>query len=218
MTDAQIVPMFPLGTVLVPHMPLALRLFEPRYLKMLGELLDSSEPEFGVVLIERGHEVGGGDQRAAVGTMARILEVEAPEGFMSVLATGTRRFRVQSWLGDDPYPRAAVTVLPDLEWDESLGPQFEQTESVVRHALAVHNDHAETWPHDVQISEESIVASWQLAGMTPVGALDQYKLVRAESTHELLAMTDEFARGALTTVQMIWGDEDEVDDHPEWEG
>jgi len=217
MTDAQIVPMFPLGTVHMPHMPLALRLFEPRYLKMLGELLDSPEPEFGVVLIERGHEVGGGDQRAAVGTMARILEVEAPEGFMSIIATGGSRFRVENWLDDDPYPRAEVTILPDVEWDESLRPQLEETESVVRHALAVHNEHGETWSHDVQISEDPVAASWQLAGMTPVGALDQYKLVRAESTQELLAMTDTFAREALSTVRMIWGEEDEADDHPGWE-
>lgn len=53
------IPMFPLGSVLFPHMPLPLRLFEPRYLKMLGDLLEQPDPEFGVVLIERGHEVGG---------------------------------------------------------------------------------------------------------------------------------------------------------------
>ena len=54
------IPMFPLGSVLFPHMPLPLRLFEPRYLKMLGDLLEQPDPEFGVVLIERGHEVGVG--------------------------------------------------------------------------------------------------------------------------------------------------------------
>jgi len=205
--------MFPLGTVLLPHMPLALRLFEPRYLKMLGELLDSPEPEFGVVLIERGQEVGGGDQRAAVGTMARILEVEAPEGFMRVVAVGTSRFRVERWLDDAPYPRAEVTALPDLEWDETLRAQLDETEAVVRHALAVHNEHAETWPPDVQVSEEPIPACWQLAGMTPVGSLDQYKLVRAGSTRELLTTTDEFARVALSTVRMIWNGEDDGDDH-----
>ena len=55
--------MFPLGTVLFPHTPLALRIFEQRYLMMLGRVLDDDEPSFGVVLIERGSEAGGGDQR-----------------------------------------------------------------------------------------------------------------------------------------------------------
>ena len=49
-------PMFPLGSVLFPYTPLPLRVFEPRYLTMIGHLLDDDDPQFGVVLIERGHE------------------------------------------------------------------------------------------------------------------------------------------------------------------
>ena len=52
-----VMPMFPLGTVLLPAMPLSLRIFEERYLKLLGDLVTSENPEFGVVLIERGPEV-----------------------------------------------------------------------------------------------------------------------------------------------------------------
>ena len=50
-------PVFPLGSVLFPHMPLALRVFEERYLKMIGALLETDDLVFGVVLIERGSEV-----------------------------------------------------------------------------------------------------------------------------------------------------------------
>ena len=53
-------PMFPLGSVLFPYMPLRLRVFEERYLIMLAELLKNEDSRFGVVLIERGREVGGG--------------------------------------------------------------------------------------------------------------------------------------------------------------
>jgi Lon protease-like protein len=55
-------PMFPLGSVLFPHMPLPLRVFEERYLVMLSRILADDPAEFGVVLIERGQEVGGGDR------------------------------------------------------------------------------------------------------------------------------------------------------------
>ena len=55
--------MFPLSSVLMPYMPLPLRIFESRYLVMLGRLLDDDDPQFGVVLIERGPEAGGGEQR-----------------------------------------------------------------------------------------------------------------------------------------------------------
>src|SRR5580658_2819799 len=63
--------MFPLGTVLVPHGVLPLHVFEPRYRVLMFDCLRGTR-EFGVVLIERGSEVGGDDQRFAVATVARI--------------------------------------------------------------------------------------------------------------------------------------------------
>ena len=68
--------MFPLGSVLFPYTPLVLRVFEPRYLTMMGHLLDREDPEFGVVLIERGLEAGervivDGVQKAQPGAVVR---------------------------------------------------------------------------------------------------------------------------------------------------
>ena len=65
--------MFPLGKVLVPGEVLPLHVFEPRYRQLVVDLLaaDDRPPEFGVVLIERGWEVGGGDARTDIGTVAR---------------------------------------------------------------------------------------------------------------------------------------------------
>ena len=65
--------------------------------------------EFGVVLIERGSEVGGGDTRFAVGTIARVVRVqELPDGGFALATVGIRRVRVERWLADDPYPQAEV--------------------------------------------------------------------------------------------------------------
>lgn len=66
------IPMFPLGTVLLPGAYLPLHVFEPRYRRLVQACLEGS-PEFGVVLIERGSEVGGGERRFDVGCVARIL-------------------------------------------------------------------------------------------------------------------------------------------------
>src|SRR2546427_2200311 len=105
-------PMFPLGTVLLPYVVLPLRVFEPRYQALTRHVLAGTR-EFGVVLIERGFEVGGGDERFDVGTVARILEAaEAPDGRWRLLTVGSRRIRVEQWLEDDPYPRAMVLDLP----------------------------------------------------------------------------------------------------------
>src|SRR3954451_2524045 len=111
-------PMFPLGNVLLPFMPLRLRVFEQRYLVMLSNLLQTEAAEFGVVLIERGQEVGGGEKRFRCGTVAEITTLGTQDGFIGVLAEGRGRFRVDTWLDDDPHPRAEVTPIPDLTWDD----------------------------------------------------------------------------------------------------
>ena len=111
--------MFPLGSVLFPGMPLPLRVFEPRYVAMVSSVLRETEHEFGVVLIERGSEVGGGDVRFGVGTVARIVSVEQTADSIMLLSTGTARFEVVRWLEDDPFPRAQVRELPALEFHES---------------------------------------------------------------------------------------------------
>jgi hypothetical protein len=196
--------MFPLGSVLFPHMPLALRLFEPRYLQMLGALLEEESPEFGVVLIERGHEVGGGDHRFAVGTMAQILEVDAREGYVALVARGTHRFTVARWQPEDPYPRADIDRLPEFEWDEALTPLRAHAEHEVRRALLSAAEFGGGWPSDVALAEEPVAACWQLAAITPVGALDQVALLQAATLEDLLAMTAEAARQAREAIRLGW--------------
>ncbi|MDQ2726260.1 MAG: LON peptidase substrate-binding domain-containing protein, partial [Actinomycetota bacterium] len=71
-------PLFPLGTVMFPGTALPLHVFEPRYRALMDDLTGGElgtpliTPEFGIALIERGHEVGGGDQRSRIGTVARL--------------------------------------------------------------------------------------------------------------------------------------------------
>ncbi|TFC00053.1 MULTISPECIES: LON peptidase substrate-binding domain-containing protein [Cryobacterium] len=180
-------PMFPLGAVLFPHMPLHLRVFEQRYLVMMARVLDAETAVFGVVLIERGQEVGGGEHRFGIGTVARITQIEAPEGFVGVVAHGERRIEVLEWLDDDPYPQASVRELPELEWDDELFPLRERAERVVRRALALASEFTEQpWAPDVELSGDPAVAAWQLAAIAPVGPLDQIELLRSESMEALL--------------------------------
>ena len=122
--------MFPLGSVLFPAMPLALQVFEERYLKMMGTVLDAEESEFGVVLIERGSEVGGGDQRFDIGTTAQVLQVEAPDGPLQVVARGGRRFRVSKWIEEEPFPRAEVEFLDVFDPGDVPGEELVLTENV----------------------------------------------------------------------------------------
>ena len=179
--------MFPLGSVLFPHMPIALRVFEDRYLVMLARVLDTDDPQFGVVLIEHGHETGGGDRRFRIGTMAHITEVSSGDDHVSLVARGGRRVEVLDWLEDDPHPVAIVRELPDFEWDDALAAMHEEAEHIVRRTLARTTEFAQTsWGADVQLSDDPIESAWQLAAIAPLGPIDQLALLQSGSPAELL--------------------------------
>lgn len=197
--------MFPLGSVLLPAMPLQLRVFEERYLLMLSELVAAKDARFGVVLIERGFEVGGGDHRFSMGTVADILQVVAEDGVVGLSAQGSSRFEIVEWLDDAPHPRAEVRVLPDLVWDEALEPLLVETEQLVRRTLAEASEFADTgWSPDVELAEDPMDRCWQLAGITPLGDLDRQSLLRVTSTEELLHRTAELTRDARLPFSMPW--------------
>jgi Lon protease-like protein len=190
-----IMPMFPLSSVLFPYMPLRLRVFEERYLIMLAELLKNEDAQFGVVLIERGWEVGGGEQRFDLGTIAEITQLGAQEGFVGLVAQGGRRFAVTQWLKDAPHPRAEISEIADLEWDIGLWQLREETEQLVRRTLAVASEFAgNVWPADIELSPDPAAAAWQLAAIAPLNALDQVRLLRAGSFEELLGRVSELTQ------------------------
>jgi Lon protease-like protein len=185
-------PMFPLGTVLMPAMPLSLRIFEERYLKLTGDLIVQENPEFGVVLIERGPEVGGGEKRLGIGTLASVQDIGTLDQFYGVESIGTQRFRVNAWLPDDPYPMADIDFIPDLIWDESLMSEKLQLEIRVRNLLAFASEFGDLqYGPDTPLGDDPVDACWQLAGVLPLGPLDQMDLLISESTQELISRTNE---------------------------
>ena len=205
--------MFPLGSVLLPGMPLPLRVFEPRYVAMLASVLGEPEREFGVVLIERGSEVGGGDVRFGVGTVARIASVEIGDGSIGLLATGAARFEVVRWLGDDPFPRAEVRELATLELDASTVPELAAAEALVRATLTRASEFVELpWSPDVRLSAEPAERIWQVAGIAPLGSLDQLALLRSRTAAELLAVLVEETRAAEVRLTAGWADDPQDDD------
>ena len=199
-----VMPMFPLGSVLMPAMPLPLRIFEPRYLKLLGDLVASKNPEFGVVLIERGQEVGGGEKRMSLGTIASVTDIGTSEEFYGLESVGSKRFRVNAWLPDDPYPIADIDFLPDLIWDDTLMPSRVHLETKVRQLLAFASEFGDLqYSADVELSDDPMQACWQLAGVLPIGQLDQLDLLASQSAEELISRTYEIVTTADETLKAM---------------
>lgn len=210
-------PVFPLGTVLVPHGVLPLHIFEHRYRTLMNDLLwdeasgsprvieEGSEPELGIVLIERGHEVGGGERRSSLGTVARFLDVErtADGRFLAVLG-GIRRFSVSRWLPDDPYPLAQADYLDDERWDSSWDDALAIAERGVRRALALAAELAEV-PVLPELSSDREAGLWQLCAAVPVGAFDRQRLLASESIEDRLLLLTELADDAASLLAFRLG-------------
>jgi Lon protease-like protein len=211
-----VVPQFPLGSVLLPTMVLPLHVFEPRYRALTHDVLEADR-EFGVPLIERGWEVGGGDVRSDVGTIAHIVEArQLPDGRWGLLTVGVRRYRVLHWLADDPYPRAEVEDWPD-EPGEVDPARYGAAVAALRRTLALASELGEPAPPStVELSDDPATGSFQLAALAPVGPHDKQAMLRAPSAGDRIELVhrslDDLAE--LLALQLRADDED-GDDRPE---
>jgi Lon protease-like protein len=205
-----VMPMFPLGSVLLPGGLLPLHVFEPRYRQMIIDCLqEDGEPEFGQVLITHGREAGGGDERAMVGTVAQVLQIDAlDEGRYALVAVGTRRIRVNAWLPDDPYPLADVDEWPDEDPDpdglpEAVHAAHERVRATLTLAARLDaqsvdpsTDHPDATDAmdlmaETDISSDPLVATYHLAAIAPLGPADRYRLLAAPGPRERLVALDE---------------------------
>jgi Lon protease-like protein len=190
-------PMFPLGTVLLPFAHLPLHIFEPRYRALVKDCL-AGDGEFGVVLIERGHEVGGGDVRFGVGTVARIVQTaELPDGRWLVDAVGTERFRVTEWLPEDPYPQALVEDFGDEPFDAAPDTEVEAAERrtaverLLRQVLALQVEMGYPAPSAVRtLDDDPATAAYEAALLSPLGAMDTQKVLEAPGTVARLTLLE----------------------------
>jgi Lon protease-like protein len=173
--------MFPLGTVLIPGEILPLHIFESRYREMTTAVLEGDHT-FGVILISRGAEVGGGDQRVGIGTLARVVE-SAPfsDGRYALLVRGECRLEVLEWLSDEPFPQAHVRELPSID---APGPteSISRALSSVRHCRALLSELGVSlgpWNGALE-AVDADEASWQLGSLAPFGAFDKQRILEID--------------------------------------
>ncbi|MDP9117367.1 MAG: LON peptidase substrate-binding domain-containing protein [Actinomycetota bacterium] len=181
---ADIIPVFPLSHVLVPGMPLPLRIFEPRYLDLLADATSGpGNASFGVVALRRGTEAllpnapADVPDLVAVGTVAEIVEVEAnDDGTQNVLAVGSRRFSLGRLITDGTaYLRAEVEWLAEAD-GHLLPGQIPVTQGLCREfarllALLTGLESQEPLPEDANL------LSYYVASQIPLDPGDRQSLL-----------------------------------------
>ena len=176
-------PMFPLQSVLFPSAVLPLHVFEPRYRELTRRALDGDR-EFGVTLIERGSEVGGGDARFAIGTRAHIVEAaELPDGRWALVAVGLRRISVTRWLPDAPSHRPTSDELPEPAPGPDAVALLATAERLLRRTLALRAELGEpAAPATVELAGDVTTAAFQIAALAPIGPADAQRVLEVAST------------------------------------
>lgn len=180
--------MFPLGRPCLPGEVLPLRIFESRYVAMLDALSRSDEAHFGVVMIDRGSEIGGGDVRRSIGTKMIVARVEEmPVKHFAVIAIGLERIRVVEWLQDAPFPRALIESWPDTNDPVPV------TSSNSKIRLALDSEALRHVPPDQRV--------YSLSSALPIGPLDAQRILeernalrRENILGEVLVHLEELAR------------------------
>jgi len=144
-----------------------------------------------VVLIDRGSEVGGGDTRFDVATVARVVQAaELPDGRYALGTVGMRRVRVRRWLDDDPYPRAEVVAFddpPSAPHDDAARTRVVDAFARVAELARRIDPRIEAPP---AFDADPARASFEAAAVAPIATIDAQRLLAAAdagSRLELLA-------------------------------
>lgn len=187
--EPRLLPLFPLHTVLFPGMDMPIRVFEPRYRRMLDDCMGQEDQAFGVVLIRSGREVGATAEPEPVGTVAHIDEVKPlPDGTLAVTVTGQDRFRILDLVRERPYLAAMVELL-----DEPIGPgdvqalavQVEEAaQRTLRRMLALNGE----WVRRVPLPRDPTRLSYAVAERLPLDLPVRQELLEALTTSRRLSL------------------------------
>jgi uncharacterized protein len=183
---SELLPLFPLESVLFPGALMPLHIFEPRYRLLIRRCIER-KLHFGIVLIRSGSEVGGGAEPYDVGTEAKIVaESPLPDGRSYVVTRGERRFAVESLIADaEPYLVGRVRFLDETDGDRAADRAGIAREALGAYLLAVVavTDDARgerALAHDLSNAPPGDLA-YRIAGSLAVDAPQQQALLELET-------------------------------------
>jgi Lon protease-like protein len=102
-----VIPIFPLGLVLLPEMSLPLHIFEERY-KLMTNACMQQRKEFGIVYFS-------GKQFETIGCTARIVKIlkRYDDGRLDIMTRGANRFAIKELIDEKPYLQAKIDYFND---------------------------------------------------------------------------------------------------------
>jgi len=195
LAPASTIPLFPLGVVLLPSMPLPLHIFEERYKLMIGECWEQQK-EFGVVY-------QGDSTIRQKGCSARIAQImkRYDDGRLDIMTQGVNRFKIESINEDKPYLQGKVVYFDDVPEHST-----KETERLIRDGIKLlklwDRMTGKTRDYDA-ISELDYSSISFLISYSDGFTLDEkQKFLEMTSTNERIAQSVESLRKMVELKQM----------------
>ena len=145
--------MFPLpGLYLVPGTVVPLHIFEPRYRKLVDDLLDGPG-RLVLATVVPGYEedlLGNPPVRPVAGLGEIGRHERLPDGRYLILVIGLQRVHLREIESDEPYRQVEVKPLPEIRADEELDATLhEELVAAVRERVASAPVRTETGPKKI---------------------------------------------------------------------
>lgn len=192
---SELLPLFPLSTVLFPGMRLPLHVFEERYRLLVAHLREQPEPRrFGVIAIRKGREVGADGVTALheVGCVAAVRQVTPhPDGRFDLTAVGTKRFRLLRLDDGLPYLRGEVELLPDeapAGGDEALAFAVSRVQAGFRGYLNALADRGGSVISVADLPDEAVLLSYVIGAAMIIDLPERQSLLAAPTCAERLKL------------------------------
>ena len=179
------VPLFPLHTVLYPHGRLPLRIFEPRYVDMVGDCMKTGTG-FGVCLIKQGSETGPAATCFDTGTYAEIIDFSRQEnGLLTITIEGKRRFKVLQ-----TEVRSNNLLTGDIGWSDSheAGDSPEEYRPLRDLYLHIVNNYETLYSQEDHEAVSLGLLSYRLAEFLPVDNSARQEILETDGVKDRLEL------------------------------
>ncbi len=202
------IPVLPLqNTTLFPETMVPLAAGRPGSIAAVEAALASEEKLLACISV-RPDKTSDQDAKSAdlfeVGTLVMIKRMERVEDALHLIVQGTDRIRVQKWVQEEPFLRARVEILPELEVKnkEEVEAAKRNVQSLIQQALA----YLPQVPPEVRLvvlgADDPIRLAYFLGSILSLGVEKEQQMLEADSADELLHLAHDFLAREVEIIRL----------------
>ena len=182
------------NTTLFPQTVIPLAVGRSRSIKAVEYAL-STEDKFIACITVKTKDVDGNEAKPSdlfeVGTIVNVKRMMRAEDIVQLVVQGVDRFKVIDWIGEEPFLKARIEILPELtiEHNDEVEALKRNVQNLVQEALAM----LPQVPPEVRMAvmgqSDPVQLSYFLASVLDLGEETEQRMLEANTVDELLTLS-----------------------------